>query len=63
MCSFGHLSAAAAEEQSRAVTLPLDEFVGTCQPAVRGETPKKRSRSRKVNAIYAADLMTALKQS
>ena len=63
MGSYGHLDAAVAEEHSRAVTLPLDEYVASCQPVAKGERSKRKSRPRKVNAIYAADLLAALRHS
>ena len=61
VCSYGHLSAAAAEEQRRAVTLPLDEYLASEQPAAKGEKTKRKARPRKVNAIYAFALEKALK--
>ncbi len=54
------LDASAAEEKSKAVTLPLEDFIETEQLAAQGMGIKKKGRARKVKDIFAADLEAAL---
>lgn len=60
MCRYGNLDASVAEQKSRAVTLPLDDFIESDQLAAKGKKTKKKGRTRKVKDICAADLETAL---
>ena len=60
MCRYGNLDASVAEQKSRAVTLPLDDFIESDQLAAKGKKTKTKGRARKVKDISAADLETAL---
>ncbi|BDA49877.1 probable AP2-like ethylene-responsive transcription factor AIL1 [Coccomyxa sp. Obi] len=57
---YGMLDALAAEEKSKAVTLPLDDFIEAEQLAAQGKNIKKKGRARKVKDIFAVDLEAAL---
>ncbi|CAL8465592.1 g5128 [Coccomyxa elongata] len=57
---YGMLDASAAQEKSKAVTLPLEDFIEAEQLAAQGKGIKKKGRARKVKGIFAADLEAAL---
>jgi len=54
------LDAALRDAHAKAVTLPLDEFIESQQPSLVGKSAKRKHRTRKVNAIYAASTEAAL---
>lgn len=54
------MDAYAAEEKSKAVTLPLHDFIEAEQLATQGKGTRKKGRARKVKDIFAADLEAAL---
>ena len=58
-CRFGSLPAAAQEEESKKVSLPLDEYIAAHLAPAAG-AKKRKPRPRKVNGIFAMDLQAAL---